>query len=86
LIFLTDHGRGAGAETWKDHGNDIPESKYIWMAFLGPDTAARGERSRIEAVTQNQVASTLAALLGEDYRRDVSQAGPPIIDVLPAGK
>jgi hypothetical protein len=52
------------------------------MAFLGPDTAARGERSRIEAVTQNQVAATVAALLGEDYRQEVSHSGPPIADVL----
>lgn len=86
LIFLTDHGRGAGAEGWKDHGDDMPESKYIWMAFLGPDTAARGERSKIEAVTQNQIAATLAALLGEDYVREVHQAGPPIVDVVAAGK
>jgi hypothetical protein len=37
------------------------------MAFLGPDTRAFGERSNAEAVTQNQNAATLAALLGEDY-------------------
>jgi hypothetical protein len=86
LIFLPDHGRGAGVETWKDHGEEIPESKYIWMSFLGPDTAVRGERSRIEAVTQNRVAATVAVLLGEDYRREVRQAGPPIRDVLAAGQ
>jgi hypothetical protein len=83
MIFLPDHGRGADVKTWNDHGEDIPESKYIWMAFLGPDTAARGERARIDAVTQNQVAATVAALLGEDYRQAVGQAGPPIGDVLP---
>jgi hypothetical protein len=33
-------------------------------------------------VTQNQIAATLAALLGEDYRADVPQAGAPIADVL----
>jgi hypothetical protein len=87
LIFLTDHGRGAGAETWNDHGgDDIPESKYIWMAFLGPDTAALGERSKVGPVTQNQVAATMAGLLGEDYGRAVHQAGLPVIDVMPAGK
>lgn len=83
LIFSPDHGRGDAPVKWKDHGRKIPNSKYIWMAFLGPDTPARGERSNIAAVTQNQIAATLAALLGEDYDADVPKAGKPISDVLP---
>jgi len=84
LIFSPDHGRGnAQHNKWKDHGAKEPDSKYIWMAFLGPDTAALGERSHIAAVTQNQIAATLAALLGEDYLADVSKAGKPVADVLP---
>ncbi|MDR3717662.1 MAG: hypothetical protein P4K98_02595 [Bryobacteraceae bacterium] len=82
LIFSPDHGRGEAPLGWKDHGEKVPDSKYIWMAFLGPDTPALGERSKIEAVTQNQIAATLAALLGEDYRADVPKAGAPIADVL----
>jgi len=84
LVFSPDHGRGKASHgKWKDHGAKDPDSKYIWMAFLGPDTAALGERSHIAAVTQNQIASTLAALLGEDYPADVPKAGKPIADVLP---
>jgi len=84
LIFSPDHGRGkAQHNKWKDHGAKEPDSKYIWMAFLGPDTAALGERSHIAAVTQNQIAATLAAFLGEDYPADVPKAGKPIADVLP---
>jgi len=83
LIFSPDHGRGGAPVEWKSHGQKIPASKYIWMAFLGPDTAASGERSHIPAVTQNQIAATLAALLGEDYNASVPQAGKPISDVLP---
>jgi hypothetical protein len=83
LIFSPDHGRGEGPEDWKDHGEKIPASKYIWMAFLGPDTPARGERSGIPAVEQNQIAATLAAFLGEDYNADVPKAGKPISDALP---
>ena len=86
LIFLPDHGRGSSAATWKDHGDKIAESKYIWMAFLGPDTPALGERSGVAPVTQNQIAATLAGLLGEEYRREVRQAGQPIVDVMAAGK
>jgi hypothetical protein len=82
LIFSPDHGRGDAPVAWRDHGQKVPDSKYIWMAFLGPDTPALGERSKIAPVTQNQVAATLAALLGENYRADVPQAGAPIADVL----
>ena len=83
LIFSPDHGRGKAPRKWKDHGQKIPDSKYIWMAFLGPDTATLGERTNIPAVTQNQIAATLAAFLGEDYVADVPKAGAPIADILP---
>jgi len=83
LIFSADHGRGEAPVEWKSHGEKIPGSKYIWMAFLGPDTRALGERAHIAPVTQSQIAATLAALLGEDYVTDVPAAGKPIHDVLP---
>jgi hypothetical protein len=84
LIFSPDHGRGEGPSEWKKHGEKVPDSKYIWMAFAGPDTPALGERSNISPVTQNRIAATLAALLGEDYTAAVEKAGKPISDVLPA--
>lgn len=82
LVFSPDHGRGEAPLEWRGHGQKIPESKYIWMAFLGPDTPALGERSNVAPVTQNQIASTIAALLGEDYRGEVPQAGLAISAVL----
>jgi len=78
LIFATDHGRGEGGDDWKGHGARLPESKYNWMAFLGPDTRPLGERAHTMPVTQTQIAATLAALLGEEYT-----PGKPIADVLP---
>jgi hypothetical protein len=82
LIFTPDHGRGDAPVAWKSHGEKVPASKYIWMAFLGPDTPALGERSQIAAVTQNQIAATLAALLGENYQAAVPKAAPPISDAI----
>ncbi len=82
LIISTDHGRGDG-EAWKSHGVKVPESKNIWMAFMGPDTPALGERKLVAAVTQSQIAATLAALLGEDYHGAVPTSGAVIADVLP---
>ena len=84
LIFLPDHGRGDAPVEWKNHGRKTPRSEFIWMGFMGPDTPALGERANVAPVTQNQVAATLAALLGEDYCAAVPQAGKPIADVLGA--
>jgi len=81
LIVLPDHGRGNGAN-WIDHGQKIPESAQTWMAFLGPDTPPLGERKQSQAVTESQIAATLATMLGEDYRASVPKAGAPISDVL----
>ncbi len=36
LIFSPDHGRGDAPIEWKNHGAKQPESKFIWIAFLGP--------------------------------------------------
>lgn len=82
FVITTDHGRGSGLVEWKDHGVDQKGSENIWIAVLGPDTEALGERTRTSAVTQSQIAATLAALLGKNYRGDVPAAAPPIKDVL----
>jgi hypothetical protein len=82
LILAVDHGRGLAPVDWRSHGQKLPDTKSIWMAFLGPDTPALGERSKIEGVTQSQIAATLAALLGEDYNASVDKAAKPIADVL----
>ncbi|MCC6695876.1 MAG: alkaline phosphatase family protein [Candidatus Hydrogenedentes bacterium] len=82
LILATDHGRGLAPDAWKGHGQDVQGSEAVWMAFMGPDTPALGERTQTEQVTQSQIASTLAAFLGEDYCAAVPQAGKPILDVV----
>ncbi|REK17181.1 MAG: AP protein [Planctomycetota bacterium] len=84
MIVAVDHGRGDAPVEWKSHGENIDRSEFVWMAFLGPDTPALGERKNAAPVTQNQIAATLAALVGEDYPASVPQAGAPIVDVLPA--
>jgi hypothetical protein len=46
---------------------------------IGPDTPALGERRNATPVTQAQVAATVAALLGRDFRK----AAPRAAAVLP---
>ena len=82
LIIAVDHGRGTAPIKWKSHGQKIPETKYVWMGFLGPDTPALGERAKVPRVTQSQIASTLAALLGQDYAGFQEKAGKPIQEVV----
>jgi len=81
FVITTDHGRGQTVSNWKDHGKDIEGAEEIWIAVLGPDTPPLGERMRTEPVTQAQVAATVAALLGKDYREEVTAAAPPLPDV-----
>ncbi|MDR3793777.1 MAG: hypothetical protein P4L03_10395 [Terracidiphilus sp.] len=81
LIVLPDHGRGNGPQ-WTTHGQKTPDSQQTWMAFLGPDTPPLGERGQGTSVTESQVAATLAALLGLDYRSFAPKAGVPIPAVL----
>jgi hypothetical protein len=82
LIVTTDHGRGDPPRGWRDHGEGTKGSDAIWIAVLGPDTPALGERQDTKVVTQGQVAATLAALLGEDYLATVPGVAAPIGEVI----
>jgi len=82
LIVTPDHGRGVTTEDWTGHGAKTPRSNETWCAVLGPDTPARGERRDAPELHQAQLAATIAALLGEDFRA-VTEAAEPISDVLP---
>ena len=74
FIITTDHGRGSGLVDWKEHGVDEKGSENVWIAVMGPDTPALGERSNVDAVTQAQIASTVAQLLGQDFRASAPNA------------
>jgi hypothetical protein len=82
LIFLPDHGRGSGPKDWTTHGQKVADSKYIFMGFLGPKTPALGNRANVPAVTQSQVAATLAKSLGLDWNAEEPKAGLPVADAV----
>ncbi len=82
FIITADHGRGHGLTEWKEHGVEEKGSENIWIAVIGPDTPARGERHNVAAVTQSQIAATIATLLGEDYQKAEPRAAKPLLDVL----
>jgi len=82
FIITADHGRGSGPVEWKDHGVREKGSENVWIAVIGPDTPPLGERTNVAPVTQAQIAATIAALMGKDYRKDVPRAAPAIAAVL----
>ena len=86
FLVTVDHGRGPAPVAWKNHGKEIVDSAYTWFAVFGPDIAALGERSSTPLLRQGQIAATVAALLGEDFRSACPQAGEPISDLLPDGQ
>lgn len=81
LVITSDHGRGESPQEWANHNPRATGSDQGWLAVLGPDTPALGER-RDSEVTLSQVAATVASLLGEDYRADEPRAAPAVPDVL----
>ena len=64
------------------HGKNIDGAENIWVAILGPDTPPLGERTNCAAITQNQIAATVAAFLGEDFRAAIPQAAAPIAEAI----
>jgi hypothetical protein len=67
IIISVDHGRGTTAESWKHHGQKIPEASQIWFAVLGPDSLPMGEVKGECQYYQNQIAQTLASFLGMSF-------------------
>lgn len=85
FIITTDHGRGSGPVEWKEHGVEQKGSENIWIAVIGPDTPPLGERSHVAEVHQAQIAATVAALLGRNFRQAVPAAAAPIAEVVRKG-
>jgi hypothetical protein len=84
FIITTDHGRGSGLEEWKEHGVEQKGSENIWIAIIGPDTEALGERANVKAVTQSEIAATVAELLGKEkeFRQTLPEIAPPLPGVV----
>jgi Type I phosphodiesterase / nucleotide pyrophosphatase len=69
LIVTCDHGRGDKIkEQWKHHGANIEDAGQIWIAALGPDTKPLGEIKINMQLYQAQLATTMAALLGYNFK------------------
>ncbi len=70
FLITTDHGRGSKPSTWKSHGFWIKGSGEVWLAMLGGGIAPASETKGPQQLYQKQIASTIAMLLGEDFKAE----------------
>lgn len=68
LIITTDHGRGARSQKWHAHGRFISGSDETWLAIIGPGILPWGERTNDNQLYQQQLAPTIAMILGEQFQ------------------
>jgi hypothetical protein len=69
FIITTDHGRGNG-DRFGDHAKDVEGAQHIWIAMFGPDIKHVDEANARGQFRQNQIARTVAELLGVTYAGD----------------
>jgi len=65
LIITTDHGRGTEPiDTWKSHGDSVEGCDQVWVMALGKGIKSKGEIDSNEQLYSNQIAASIAKLLG----------------------
>jgi hypothetical protein len=81
LVLSTDHGRGdLNKDQWTSHGQKVPDCNQIWMAYMGPNLKNLGEIKKETQVYQNQIAATVAKILGENFKPK-AETGLPIVQI-----
>ena len=78
LLITTDHGRGAGTDGWRHHGEKYAASANTWMAFVSPTMRLRGEWRNHPPLETRQVAATVAGWMGVDWRTLTPPPAPPV--------
>ncbi len=83
LIFSPDHGRGKAPKKWRDHGQKIPDSKYIWMMLSRPRHAVsrRACENRTGHAEPNR-GDARGISSAKTTTPPFPKAGKPIADVL----
>jgi Type I phosphodiesterase / nucleotide pyrophosphatase len=76
FIITTDHGRGSKSSRWTSHGEFISGSSQTWFAIMGPGIKPAGEIKEKGQQYQQQMAQTIAGVLGETFMID--NAAPPV--------
>ena len=77
FIITTDHGRGQKTNTWVKHDMFTTGSRYTWLMTLGNNFTSKGEVKTDDAIFSEQIAQTIAHLLGYEFIAD-----HPVADAL----
>ena len=67
FIITTDHGRGQKSNTWVRHDMFTTGSRNTWLMTLGNNFASKGEVKTNDAIYSEQIAQTIAHLLGYEF-------------------
>lgn len=78
ILITTDHGRGRTVADWRRHGAKIEGAERVWMAFVSPRWAERGEWRDHPPIVTNQAAATMAGWMGLNWNALRPNAGRPI--------
>jgi len=78
LLITTDHGRGKKIKHWKSHNFLLRGSSDIWLALMGPGIKPEGEIKTKQQLYQEQIAGTIAWLLGTNFTAADHPVAEPI--------
>ena len=78
ILITTDHGRGHTVADWRSHGAKVEGAQDVWMAFVSPREASRGEWRTHPPIRTSQAAATMARWMGIDWNALRPAAGPPV--------
>jgi hypothetical protein len=84
ILIATDHGRGRTTADWRHHGEAVEGAQDVWMAFASPAMSRRGEWTGHPALTNSQIAATIARWMGVDWSQIRPRAGTPVQDMAPS--
>jgi hypothetical protein len=69
FIISTDHGRGTEPiDSWRSHGTNIMGSDQVWLIVFGRSIEPKGEISSPEQLYSNQIAASIAKLIGVEVK------------------
>jgi len=77
FFITTDHGRGSGENSWVRHGLFTAGSNSSWLITSGKGIQPRGELKHKEEIFNEQLAQTIAQMLGYQF-----DARHPVADPL----
>ena len=81
FIITTDHGRGQKEATWVRHGLFTPGSSSSWLMTAGKGLLPKGELKNKDEIFNDQLAQTIAMMLGYHFDPSHAVADPLSISV-----